>query len=473
MTTLRALGLTTLGKNTLGKTTLGKTLAAATIAVLGMALVWGASRAGGEPTSAPVADFSTRSDLTSAAGALPEVRARTSATWCGTPSQVDATPNVVAGNPVHWIYAIPSDGEDRFSSFASVMQTDWETIDSWWRSQDPARTPRSDLTQFSCGSQLDLSSVRLPQSSGQLGAPESPFELVWDALVARGFGSDHTKYVIYYDGPVGNEDICGVGGTIPNGLGMAMLLVRACAGIEGAQVVAHELAHAMGAVADGAPHNCAPPDDGHTCDESLDLLYPFTDGTPLSGLRLDPGRDDYYGHGGAWPDLQDSPWLVQFDRQAPFSLTISGPGRVKADVPGLDCTQNCATTWNADTQLTLSPAPGQGAKLVRWTGACAGASQCLVRVGPGSTAAALFAPVTYRLSLRVSGRGSIRSSTSGIACPGRCASAVSSHTRLQLRATPAKGWRLKSWTGACRGKRAVCSLPMTGNASARAVFARR
>jgi hypothetical protein len=83
--------------------------------------------------------------------------ASASATWCGGPSRVDLAPNTVAGFPVHWIYATPSDGGDRFGAFfASAMQTDAEEIDAWWRREDPVRTPRNDLAQLPCGQQLDL-----------------------------------------------------------------------------------------------------------------------------------------------------------------------------------------------------------------------------------------------------------------------------------------------------------------------------
>ncbi len=446
--------------------------AAITVAALGISLALALGATTGLGSAGSRAELDTFA-VTQASAALPHVRARTSATWCGTPSELDTRPNGVSGHPIHWIYAIPSDGQDRFSSAASVMETDWQTIDAWWRGQDPARAPRSDLAQFACGSQLDLSVVRLPQSGSELAAPESPFELIWDTIEARGFRSEHTKYIVYYDGPVGNDRICGVGGTVSNGTGLAVLLMRSCAGVEAAQVVAHELMHALGAVPDSAPNNCPPPDDGHTCDVQRDLMYPFTDGTPLSGLLLDPGREDYYGHSGRWPDMQDSPWLIQLDRQTPFALTITGPGRVQADVPGLDCSQSCSTTWNAGTELTLTPTPSAGAKLVRWTGFCTGASLCEVAVAQGAGATALFAPSTYRLRVRISGRGSIRTATGAIRCPGRCASAVPSYTPARLSATAAKGWKFRRWTGACRGTRPSCALPMTASTSARAVFVRR
>jgi len=85
---------------------------------------------------------------------------------------------------------------------------------------------------------------------------------------------------------------------------------------------------------------------------------------------------------------------------------------------------------------------------------------------------ALFGPSTYRLTVAVAGRGAVRSSQGGLACPPRCSRLVPSYSPLRLTASPAKGWRFKSWSGACRGTRPACTLPMTAVASARAVFAR-
>ena len=71
--------------------------------------------------------------VTSDRVATSRVPARTSATWCGAPVRADLRPNVISGSPVHWIYVLPADAPDRFSTFASLMQTDAETIDAWWR----------------------------------------------------------------------------------------------------------------------------------------------------------------------------------------------------------------------------------------------------------------------------------------------------------------------------------------------------
>ena len=109
-------------------------------------------------------------------------------------------------------------------------------------------------------------------------------------------------------------------------------------------------------------------------------------------------------------------------------------------------------------------------KLARWSGSCTGASTCAVTTGSGATVSALFAPLTYRLSVAVSGRGTVRSSRSGITCRPRCSASFPSFVPLQLTATPAKGWRFRSWTGACKGRNRTCTVPMTAATSARAVF---
>jgi List-Bact-rpt repeat protein len=440
---------------------------------LALGLVSGAATQPGAASRWAVHDL----ELAEARALLPGVpaamrSARSSATWCGTARQTDHAPNAVAGNPVHWIYAIPADGQDGFSTWASAMQADAESIDAWWRANDPARTLRSDLAQFACGQQIDISMIRLSQSSGQLSSVDTRFGRIADALIALRFSSDFTKYVVYYDGPV-EPEICGQGGSDRSGLGFAVVYPRACAGVPLNTTVAHEVLHTIGAVAPGAPHMCPEPDDGHVCDDPHDMMYPYGDETPITGLTLDIGRDDYYGHSGAWRDAQDSPWLVRLDRQAPLTVAITGPGSVTADVPGLLCAQTCTTTWSADTGLALTARPSSGAKLVRWGGACSGSGACRVVVGRVPQVSALFGPSTYRLTVAVAGRGAVRSSQGGLSCPPRCSRLVASYASLRLTASPAKGWRFRSWTGACRGTRPACTLPMTTAANARAVFVRR
>ena len=398
-------------------------------------------------------------------------QASESAAWCGTPSPQDVMPNVASGYPTHWIYATPSDEADGFTTYANVMQSDAESIDAWWRSQDPTRMPRNDLAQFSCGTQLDLTQSRLSESGAELSGEDTRFVRIAEALVALGFSSRHTKYVVYYDGP-GHPHICGEGGSHEDGYGYAIVYVRACTGVPPSTTATHELLHTLGAVPTGAPHDCAQPMDGHVCDDAYDMMYPFGDETPITGLSLDTGRDDYYEHAGSQLDIQDSPWLVQLDRQVPLALSVTGPGSVSADVPGLRCAQSCTTAWNADTTLALTASPSAGAKLVRWGGACLGAAECSVGLTQPVNVSAFFAPANFKVKVALSGRGAVRSPRNAIACPGKCSALVPSYEPLRLTAKPAQGWRFQRWAGSCRGRAVTCTLPMTEATGARAIFVR-
>jgi hypothetical protein len=394
------------------------------------------------------------------------------AAWCGTAVQSDRTPNGIAGNPVHWVYVIPSDGADNLSGLASIMQSDAEEIDGWWRGQDPTHTPRNDVATFSCGIQLDITTLRAPRSSAELSPLNGRFSGIIDALDEAGLDSSFTKYVVYYDGPTADTNVCGQGGSDSTGFGVAVVYYRSCTGVSTAAVAAHEVLHTLGAVPSGAPNGCVGEDSGHVCDTDTDLMYPAIGGGPLSSKVLDPGRDDYYGHSGSFTDTQDSAWLVRIGSQAPLAVTLSGPGTVSADVPGLQCASSCTTTWNAGQRLALTATPSAGAKLVRWSGSCSGAAGCTLSVAPGTAVSALFAPASFRLSVSVTGRGAVRSSRGGLTCRPRCSVSVSSFSPVRLTATPARGWKLRSWSGACRGAKKTCTVPMSAVTSARATFVR-
>ena len=348
----------------------------------------------------------------------------------------------MSGDPVHWVYLIPSDGADNLSAVATAMQSDAEQIDAWWRGQDPTRTPRNDVATFSCGTQLDITTVRSTRSSAQLTSTSARFPAIADTLQRAGLTSSLTKYLVYYDGPVDDDNICGQGGSDGSGFGVAVVYYRSCAGVSTAAVAAHEFLHTIGAVPSAAPNDCPGDNSGHTCDDESDIMYPAIGGDGLSAKVLDPGRNDYYGHPSAWLDTQDSAWLVRLDSQAPLALTVSGTGTVMADVPGLQCSATCTTTWNSGQALALTAAPGTGTKLVRWGGACTGSASCSVTVNPGARVSALFAPVTFRLAVSVAGRGSVRSSGSGITCRPRCSASFPSYAPVRLIAAP--GERLEA-----------------------------
>jgi len=424
----------------------------------------------GASTRAP-SGFHVR-DVT-AADIAPGAVVAAPAAWCGTAAQADRVPNVVAGNPIHWVYVLPSDGPDNLAVFAEVMQGDADQIDAWWRAQDATRVPRNDLASFPCGAQLDITTVRMTRTGAQLAALTGRFNAISDAVDSSGLSSAFTKYAVYYDGPTDDANVCGQGGSDSSGFGVAIVYVRSCVGVSTAAVAAHEFLHTVGAVPRAAPNDCAGVSSGHTCDDENDLMYPSVGGEPLASKLLDPGRDDYYGHSGGWADAQDSPWLVRLDAQTPLAVNVSGSGSVSSYVPGLLCSTACTTTWNTGQQLGLVATAAPGSRLVRWGGACSGAGACELAVGAGSSVTAVFAPASFRLTVAVTGRGLVRSARAGINCRPRCSAAFPSFTPVRLNATPAKGWKLRAWSGACKGSRRTCTVPMSAAASARATFVRQ
>lgn len=396
-------------------------------------------------------------------------------TWCGTPGTVDRLPQGNPGAPVHEIYAIPSDGTDRLASgVGTQMQTDAETIDSWWRGQDPTRTPRFDTLGFGCGPQLDISLVKLPSTAAELLPISGRFERILAGMGAAGFSSAVTKYVVYYDAPDGGSNVCGEGAGSADNEGVAIVFINACQGVPSSAVAAHELLHSLGALPEPGPPHACPGNAGHPCDSQLDVLYPFSNGTPLTGLTLDVGRDDYYAHSGAWFDIQDSRWLRHLDAPPThLSLIIQGVGTVTSDVPGIACTASCESGWDANQAVGLQAAAGPGMRFVRWSGGCAGEIDCSLALASATTVTALFAPATFPLTINITGHGGVRASFTAAACTARCRLSLVSYTTTVLRAVPGAGWRFTRWAGACRGTRLTCSAPMTSATATRAIFAKR
>lgn len=406
--------------------------------------------------------------------------------WCGGGAvAADRLPDAAAGRQIHVVYAVPADGPERFVATASAITTDLATIDAWWRGQDPTRTLRFDTFPFpGCTGigQLDLSFVRLPQPTAFYAPLAGRFvRLVGDLL--QTYSSTGKKYLVYFDAAVESANVCGQASTGQPGFGPTFALlyvgVPRCGtlgtGAYGATTAAHEVVHTLGAVPVGAPHRCT--DSAHTCDNGSDLMHPSgSDDNPIETIVLDVDRDDYYGHSGSWPDLQDSPFLRRLELpQQPLTVSLAGPAgasRVRSDAPGIDCPTACSIAWDGGERVTLRANPADDLRVVRWTGACTGSgTTCELTMDAPKTASVLFGPLSYTGRIAVSGKGLV-TNPAGLRCTRTCTQRFDADQAFAFRATPANGWRFTGWQGDCRGK-SVCRLRFDKPHAIRALFNRR
>jgi hypothetical protein len=411
-------------------------------------------------------------------------------TWCGTDEVAsDRVPELEVSSPdqVRFVYVVPSDGADNFAAVASGMATDAAWISEWWQGQDPSRAPRFDRYPFpNCQpglGQLDIGFVRLTRHTADIESSTQP-SFTLDAALAGAF-LPNQKTIVYYDGPIQDQDECGATDFLSElaggDRGIAYVFLHSCSlgppGSGGtAEVAAHELSHSFGAVPDGAPHDC-PDNANHVCDDTHDLMYPFiTDGSTLDSEALDVGRDDYYGEGGPRWDVRDSLWLAHFP-QFPVTLATQGSGTLSATAgtpeagrTALQCDTGCSNVPVDDgTRLGVVASPQPGWTFKSWSGSCTGTvPTCAVTVSGQTAATATFVKVSTRITVVVAGRGRVTSTPRGLSCPATCRASFTVGA-VGLSAKALRGWRFAGWSGACHG---VTTCVATGSATVRARFTR-
>ena len=413
--------------------------------------------------------------------------------WCGSDESAKDRPDLVAGKQVHVVYTYPTDGADRFSEMARPIARDLAGVDTWWRSQDPLRTPRVDLAVFpGCDSEfgtLDLSSVPLtfdssvydPENSGDFAIR------VGDDLSAGGLNDATKKYLVYYDGPAGGG-ICGrsassslTGG--PRRLSFVFLQADPGCRVGGygtgngwpARSAAHELLHAFNDTfaPNTAPNACE--DQGHVCDSTSDVLSTGTShpSASLSDAVLDVGHDDYYDHSGSWWDIRDSGWLVHLD-SPPGLLTIAvaGTGGDVTSLPdGSLCDDTCTKRYDGGSAVRLVAIERSGYRLLAWGGACSGTSRiCDMTVqSDGASVSATFGPAVT-VTARTRGPGHI-TQLDGNPCTGECEIDLIPGSQVVIVADPAPGARFVGWRGMCSGSEPTCTVAVSLDAQGPSVTA--
>jgi Divergent InlB B-repeat domain len=179
----------------------------------------------------------------------------------------------------------------------------------------------------------------------------------------------------------------------------------------------------------------------------------------LDTVTLDVNRDDYYGHGGSWWDVQDSDWLTHLPR-VPLTLAVSGGGSVELEAGGqsLPCLTGCTDLMlDGDTVIEGLAAADAGWRVGGWSGGCTSSDDaCEIQLEGPTHVTVTFVRAPVVLSVHVRGKGRVTSSPAGVDCGKSCRHAFKPGIHVRLTTSPAAGWRFGGWSGGCAGRRA-CS----------------
>jgi hypothetical protein len=288
--------------------------------------------------------------------AFAEPGSRLPASWCGEERSSDDREHELPNGEFryHAVYAYPADGESRLRAHVDAIQTDAFQASALLESQY-GRALRFDMGT-SCGQQyLDVSALRLPQTSAELAhvshSPEATMEAVIEGLDAAGFpalstrqgsrsrGVLTTNYVVWLDGP-GPRGACGQAtiyddrrrdeDNANNSGGKVAIVFRAGEGFCGSNTVRHEIGHNLGALQPSAPHAF----DGAHCDDAYEDTMCYSSAPPRAtggrGLYFDYGNDDY------WDPPAGAPlawWTVNLSRFLCPDTTCNEPAQPAASAP--------------------------------------------------------------------------------------------------------------------------------------------
>lgn len=306
-------------------------------------------------------------------GGLTAGHAHVAAAAVDTPQDHAASLEAAAVTPdrFHAIYALPNDAvltpsgsrpDLRPNALVPRIQSELRSVREWFATQTGNRRPR-----FVLGANgIEVTVVTIPVSTAELGS------IGWDAhylilrlLTEAGVLLDNEMGVIYV--PSGGP-ACGAT------TNHSILYMDACAIYPSGQfgfpfgasyLAAHEMTHALGAVPRCAPHYDG---SGHVNSDNRDVLYQGPGGRDFLNLMLDPGHDDYYGHGRAdCVDIATHPsWLPpgvgRCDGVQPSTTVVATSGSGPASPPaGAGGFVGVGPTRLFDTRLMSGGAvcPGQ------------------------------------------------------------------------------------------------------------------
>lgn len=153
-----------------------------------------------------------------------------------------------------------------------------------------------------------------------------------------------------------------------------------------------------------------------------------------------------------------------------LAVAVTGPGAVEVSgVVSGTCDTSCDFSVTQGAELTLSPAPAEGAQFDGFGGACSGTETCALRLAADTSITATFSAkpvepkiVELAIARTGDGAGQVTSEPPGVTCTTMgCSGSFEAGTLVTLAAVPDAGSLFVGWEGgACSGAGA-CELTLS------------
>ena len=210
---------------------------------------------------------------------------------------------------------------------------------------------------------------------------------------------------------------------------------------------------------------------GSDCAEIYDYgtAVPLT-ATPSTGYSLSAWTGACSGTGPCSVNMTAARTVGATFTVTRYTLTVTPPTHGTVTGTGVTCGTggtDCTETYDSGTVVALTATPDANYNFGGWTGACSGTGTCSVTMTAARTVGATFTIQRYTLTVTPPTNGTITGT--GINCGSDCTETYDYGTVVPLTATPAAGYGLSAWTGACSGTGA-CSVTMTAARTVGATF---